>query len=148
MVAEACRTVSELHIPEEAPLEAKIRKLAAGVRNAKIEVARVQFELNMKITELELKSQPSTPLEVREQREVVVKDAIANIDAAVVDCTMLFEQAMEIVTTLQEDPNLQRLNTKTGELQQQYDEVRGRRAQWLQCSASPSCRRESNSLHK
>ena len=59
-VAESFRTVLELHIPEEAPLEAKIIKLVMGVRDAKIEVARVQFELNMKITELELRSQPST----------------------------------------------------------------------------------------
>lgn len=110
--------MSELHILEEAPPEAKIRKLAAGVCNAKTEVAQVQFELNMKITKLELKSQPSTPPEVREQREAAVKDSISTVDAAVVHCTTLFEQGMEVVTTLQEDPNLQRLNTETRELQQ------------------------------
>jgi len=40
-VAEACRKVPELHIPEEAPLEAKIRKLFVGMWDAKEEVARV-----------------------------------------------------------------------------------------------------------
>ena len=44
-VEKACRTVPELHIPEEAPLEAKIRKLVVGIHDAKAEVARVQFEL-------------------------------------------------------------------------------------------------------
>lgn len=54
----------------------------------------------MKITELELKSQPSTPLEVREQCEDDVKDGITTVDVVVVDCTTLFEQAMEVVTIL------------------------------------------------
>jgi len=31
---------------------------------------------------------------------------------------------MELVTTLQEDPNLQTLNTKVSELQRQYDEAK------------------------
>lgn len=65
MVAEACKIVSELHIEEEALLEAKINKITVGVCDAKTEVARVQLDLNMKITELELKSLPSTLPEVR-----------------------------------------------------------------------------------
>ena len=52
MVAEACWTVPEFHIPEEASLEAKIRKLVSGMHDAKAKMAGVQFELNMKITEL------------------------------------------------------------------------------------------------
>lgn len=40
-MVEAFRTVLELHTPKEAPLEAKIRKLAASIRNAKVEVVRV-----------------------------------------------------------------------------------------------------------
>jgi len=40
-VVEACKIVPELHIREEAPLKPKIRKLPAGVHDAKVEVARV-----------------------------------------------------------------------------------------------------------
>lgn len=87
-------------------MDAKIRKLVAGVHDANLEVAKVQFELNLKITELELKSQPSTPPKVREQREAAVKDGVAAVDVAVVDCTALFKQSMEVVRTLQEDPHL------------------------------------------
>lgn len=65
MVIEACRIVPKFHIPEDAQLETKIWKLVAGIRDAKEEVTTVQFELNRKITELQLKSQPSTPPEVR-----------------------------------------------------------------------------------
>jgi len=50
MVAKECKMVPKLHILEEAPLEAKIRKLVVSVRYTKAEVARVQFELNMKKT--------------------------------------------------------------------------------------------------
>lgn len=42
----------EFHILEDPQLEAKIKKLAAGVREAKAEVGRVTFELNMKIIEV------------------------------------------------------------------------------------------------
>ena len=66
VVVEACRTVSELHILNKAPLEAKIWKLVSGIHDAKAKVARVQFNINMKIMELELKSEPSTLPEVRE----------------------------------------------------------------------------------
>lgn len=86
MVAEAWKIVLEMHIPEEASLEAKIRKLAVGVCNNKIEVFKVLFELNLKIIELELKSQPSTPWEVKEQREATMKDGVVTVDAMVVDC--------------------------------------------------------------
>lgn len=48
-------------------------------------MSKVQFELNLKITKLELKSQPLTPPEVREQHEAAIKDAVATVDAMVVD---------------------------------------------------------------
>jgi len=50
IVVEACIIVPELHIPKDAQLEAMIQKLVAGVYEAKVKVARVQFEINMKIT--------------------------------------------------------------------------------------------------
>ncbi len=124
VVAEACRIVPKLHIPQEVSVETKISKLATVVRDTKMEVAMVQFELNLKITKLQLKLQPSTPLEVREQCKAPVKDGIVVVDATVVDCPMLFKQSMEVVTVLQEDPKLQRLNTKAREFQQWYDEAR------------------------
>lgn len=105
-VVEACRTMPKFYIPKEVPLEAKIKKLVVGVHDAKVEVAKVQFELNIKIKEVELKSQLSTPPEIRAHRKAAIKDGVSTVDATVVDCTKLFEQAMEVVTTLQEDPNL------------------------------------------
>lgn len=41
VVAEACRKIPELHIPEDVSLEAKIKKLATNVCDTKTEVATV-----------------------------------------------------------------------------------------------------------
>lgn len=49
---------------------------------------------------------------------------MATLDATVFDCTTLFGQAMELVTNMQEDWNLQTLNIEVRELQQQYDQFR------------------------
>lgn len=81
----------ELHISEDAQPEAKIKKLAASVCEAKVEVGRVQFELNMKIIKLQLKLQPTTPSEVWEQCEATIKEGMTTLDAIVIDCTTLFE---------------------------------------------------------
>jgi len=66
----------------------------------------------MKIMELLFKSQPSTLPKVKEQRGAAIKKGMATVDVVVIDCTTLFEQAMELVMTLQEYPNLQKLNNK------------------------------------
>ena len=116
--------VLEIHILEDAQLEAKIRKLAAGVCETGTQVGHITFEFNMKIAELQLKLQPTTPPKVQEQSGITIKEGMATLDATVTDCVTLFEQAMKLVTNFQEDPNLQKLNTKVRELQCQYDEVR------------------------
>ena len=41
LVVEACRTILQLHIPKEASVKAKTRKLVVGVHNVKIEMAKV-----------------------------------------------------------------------------------------------------------
>jgi len=41
VVAEACITILELHIPGEEHVEAKIQKLVVGVHDARTEMAKV-----------------------------------------------------------------------------------------------------------
>ena len=72
-------------------MEAKIWKFVEGMFNTNTEMEKVRFELNLKITNFQLKTQPSTPLEVKEQREAVVRDGVIAVDVAVVECTALFE---------------------------------------------------------
>ena len=88
-------------------------------------MVQVQLELDFLITELQLRAQPSTLSEVREQRTTTVTTTIVVVDSAVADYMQLFEQSFEVQTTLQEDPNVEPLETVVGELQQRYDEVKG-----------------------
>ena len=54
----------------------------------------------------------------------MIKEGMDTLDATVTDYAALFEKAMELVTNLQEDLNLQTLNTEVRGLQRKYDEVR------------------------
>jgi len=49
-------------------VEAQIQRLAIGVFEVREEMKKLQLELNLQITELRLKVQLYTALEVREQR--------------------------------------------------------------------------------
>ena len=82
------------------------------------EMAKVQLELNLQIVELRLKVQPSTTPEVREQRANTITSGMKEISGAVKDCTKMLEESFKALTTLQEDPNIQCLETEVRELQQ------------------------------
>ena len=82
------------------------------------------MDLNLQTVELQLRTQPSTPSEVREQRTTVVITAIAAVDSAVAYYMQLFEQSFKVLTTLQEDPKVECLKTEACELQQRYDKVK------------------------
>jgi len=91
VVEEACQMVPELDIQAEELVEVCVHKLAIGVCDARAEMARVQLELNLQITELQLRAQPSTLREVREQRTTMVTTTIAVIDSAMIDCMQIFK---------------------------------------------------------
>lgn len=57
----------------------------------------------------------------------IVIDAITMVDSAVVDYTQFCEKSFEVLTSLQEDRNLQRPKTEACEMQQRDDEVKGTR---------------------
>lgn len=80
-------------------------------------MAKFQLELNLQIVELQLKAQPSTPPEMKEQRSNTITAGTIEINSAVMDCTKLFKELFEVLTTLQEDPNIQCLETEAYELQ-------------------------------
>eukprot|EP00253_Pinus_taeda_P014921 PITA_14921 len=64
----------------------------------------------MKVVELQLKLK--TPPEAQQQCKIAIKEGVATLNATVTNCATLFEQAMELVTNLQEDLNLEMLNTE------------------------------------
>lgn len=65
-IEEACHYVPELEIVTDLPVGMWIHKLASGFREAKEEATRIQLDLNLQITELRLKVQPSMAPEVRD----------------------------------------------------------------------------------
>lgn len=101
--------VPELSIPKDAEANEQVYKLTTRVHDACIELAKVQLELNLQIADLQLKAQPSTPSEVKEQCATTVRETIAVVDSAVADCTGLFKQSFEVLKSMQEDPNVQQL---------------------------------------
>jgi len=84
----------------------RVRKLVAGVCDTHTKLEKVKLELNLKIIELQLKAQPSTPPEIKEQHESTVRYTITAVDSTIKDCTIVFEQSLEVVTSLQEDPTM------------------------------------------
>lgn len=87
---ETCRKVPALAIPEVVPIDVQVQKLTTGVRDTHIELAKVQLELNLKIVELQLKAQPSTLPEVREQCAISVTNVMAAVVSAVANYMFLF----------------------------------------------------------
>ncbi|CAA3018922.1 Hypothetical predicted protein [Olea europaea subsp. europaea] len=83
------------------------------------------LELNLQITELQLRAQPSTLPEVKEQQATPIIAAVMVVESVVGDYMQLFKISFEVLKSFHEDPNIQRLETEACELQQFYDEVKG-----------------------
>jgi len=50
---------------------------------------------------------------------------LEEIGYAVSDCTSMLEESFEVLTNLQEDPNIQCFETEAQEIQYKYDSVKG-----------------------
>lgn len=59
-ITKACNAPSKLNIVVDAGSIEKIQKLVVVVKDSKDEIGRVQFELQLKILEFQLKFQPIT----------------------------------------------------------------------------------------
>lgn len=99
MVDDACRHIPEPAIAADLSVEVRIHSLETGVHEARDEMTKVQLELNLYITELQLKAQPSTPSEIREQPSNSIATGLEEIGGAVCDCTDMLEHAFEVLTT-------------------------------------------------
>lgn len=111
VIDEACQSFPELAVIADILVEAPLHRLAAGVREVREEMTKVQLELNLQITELWLKVQPSTPAEVREKCASTITAGLDEIGSAVQHCTNMLEESFEVLPNLQKDPNIQHLET-------------------------------------
>ena len=96
------------------------------MKELKEEISKVRFELQLQISELQLKLQPTTPPKVREQCEATIKANMNTLEDAIKGCSQLFEKTMEMWTSLQEDPHLQKIEAYIEEKQVQFDEIRAK----------------------
>lgn len=62
---------------------------------------------------------------MKEQRASAISAGTTEINGVVKDCTKLLEESFEVLTSLQEDLNIQHLEIKACKLQQLYDEMKG-----------------------
>lgn len=72
-----------------------------------------------------MSAQPSTLPKVKEQHTTTVTVVVATVDSVVADCMQLFEQSFEVLTTLQEDLNVDHLETEAHKIQKRCDEAKG-----------------------
>ena len=63
---QACSELPQLQILAEVTSVEKIQKLASLVKEWKEEIGKVCFNIQLKISEIQLKMQPTTPSEVKE----------------------------------------------------------------------------------
>ena len=83
MIEQAYKSVLELGIPDDAEASTKVRKLVVAVCASKEKVDKVTFDLRMQIDELQLKLQPTTLVEVQDQRGAAIKASMAQLDVVV-----------------------------------------------------------------
>jgi len=65
------------------------------------------------------------PPKVKEQCTNVITMTIVEVNNTGKNCTKILEESLEVLTTLQEDLNIQRLEIEASELLQKYDEIKG-----------------------
>lgn len=104
--------VPKLAILKDVESDEQVQKIATRVCNALIELDKIQLELSLQIADFQLKAHPSTPPEVKEKQATTITNMIAMVYGAVENFTWLFEQFFEVLASLQEDPNLQWLETE------------------------------------
>jgi len=100
MVEEACHCVLELEIVTDLPVGLRIHRLASGFREAKEEATRIQLDLNLQNSEIQLKAQSSTPSKVREQCASAIQKGLEEIRQVVQNCTPMLEESFMVLTSL------------------------------------------------
>jgi len=84
----------------EATPEEKLQKLVAVVKESKVKVNKVKFELEIQIMELQMRLQPTTPPKFCEQHEADIKATMENVATTFKDFIHIFKDTMEIWASL------------------------------------------------
>ena len=107
-VRRALRFVTGLEQMEENLVENQVAKLAKAIQ-----------QLQQRIAELELQIVPSTPQEVRDQREETSQSTVERIKTLVVECKQLSSCSAQNYEHLTKDPELKMLELQLQEAKKQ-----------------------------
>jgi trimethylamine:corrinoid methyltransferase-like protein len=100
-VTKALRSVSGLAQEEQESVEIQVGKLVEAIQ-----------QLQAWVTELDLQAVPSTPQEVRDQREEATKSAVGRIKVLTLECKKLSDRSAQTYECLTEDPELRKLEAQ------------------------------------
>jgi hypothetical protein len=106
-VTRALRSVSGLAQIEEDTVESQVEKLVEAIQ-----------QLQARVVELELQAVPSTPQEVRDQREETARSTVERIKALALECKKLSSRSAQTYERLAEDPELRTLESQLQEAKQ------------------------------
>ena len=106
---EACRSLPDLNIQNEEEPEQRIAKLKDYAQQSCSEIEKLKAEHQVQIAELQLRIILEIPPEVREQRHADIQASAAKISDIVGNAAKLLEESVDAWTTLQENPEVQKL---------------------------------------
>jgi len=86
---------------EEHPVEIQVGKLVETIQ-----------QLQQRVAELEFQAVPSTPQEVRDQREETVLSAVHRIKELALECKYLSSRSPQTYERLVEDPELRTIESQ------------------------------------
>jgi len=97
VVEDSCRSVPELAVLTKLLVAERVHILAAGVHEAWEEMTKVQLEMNLQIIKMQLKVQPSTTPEFKEQCTCTIQMGLEQIGQETLGCIGMLEQALTIL---------------------------------------------------
>jgi hypothetical protein len=78
-------------------------------------------QLQQRIMDLELRTVPETPQEIRDLREITPRSAVGRLKSFALDCKQLSASSAQTYETLAENPELQTLEAQLQEAKQHAD---------------------------
>ena len=93
-ITDTYSTFPNMKIHEEDPLVEKVAKLALAIKESKNTVGKMKFEYEVHRSELQIRLQPNMPLEVQEQRQKDLEEALKGIFGTMSDCKKLLDDTM------------------------------------------------------
>jgi oligoendopeptidase F len=117
---EVFKTIPDNAQAEELSTEEKIQKIVQAMESYRQE-----------ITDLEEKVIPSTPPEIKAQREQQVVEYTENIEGEINIMEELYNSTTQMWTELQEDEKIQELDQKEGNINTAVQDLKHRQKIWL-----------------